>query len=55
MSNRKIKTGKIIMQSPLTGIVYRVTKWRELGDSKVVALEKEPLPDSCQWDDIEEL
>lgn len=40
-----IETGERIMESPLTGNTYRVTKWVDKGDGKVVALEKELVDD----------
>ena len=41
-----IETGEKIMQSPLTGNTYKVTKWVDKGDGKFVALEKELVEDS---------
>lgn len=35
--------GDRVMESPATGEKYRVTKWVDLGDGKVTALEKEPI------------
>jgi hypothetical protein len=55
MPDQQIETGTRVLQSPTTGIVYRVTKWIDKGDGKYVAVEKEPLPDELQYDDIIEL
>lgn len=43
-----IETGERIMTSPVTDTVYRVTKWVDKGDGRVVALEKEALDDGEQ-------
>lgn len=44
-----VQTGERIMRSPTTGIWYRVTKWRDLGDGKVQAIVKEKLdPDEVE-------
>jgi len=40
-----IETGERISRSPMTGTWYKVTKWVDLGDGKLKALEKEELPD----------
>lgn len=41
----EIETGERFMTSPLTGETYRVTKWVEDGDGRMVALHKEPADD----------
>jgi len=40
-----IETGEKILESPLTGNTYRVTKWVDQGDGKFVAIEKELIDD----------
>lgn len=55
MPDQQIETGTRVLQSPTTGIVYRVTKWIDKGSGKYVAVEKEPLPDELQFDRIEKL
>jgi hypothetical protein len=42
----EIETGEKICRSELTSTVYRVTRWVELGDGKIVALHKEPAKQS---------
>jgi hypothetical protein len=37
----EVESGERIVESPLTGTTYRVTKWVEKGDGRIVALEKE--------------
>lgn len=41
--NGTIETGERYARSPMTGNFYRVTKWRDLGDGKIKALEKEEI------------
>ena len=38
----KIKTSKkgILMKSPYSNKTYRVFKWKDLGDGKIIALKK---------------
>ena len=36
----------IIAKSPVTGEWYRVTRWEDVGDGKVRALEKETIDES---------
>ena len=55
MPDQQIESGTRVLQSPTTGIVYRVTKWIDKGDGKYVAVEKEPLPEELQFDEIIEL
>jgi hypothetical protein len=43
--NDQIETGEIHKQSPITGDLYRVTKWVDKGDGRIVALEKELVDD----------
>ncbi len=40
---RKLKTSKkgLICKSDLTGNLYRVTKWYDLGNGKIEAIHKE--------------
>lgn len=45
MTSGEIQTGKRIMSSPLTGQLYLVTRWEDLGDGKFKSLEKEKLRD----------
>ena len=40
----KIETGERILESEITGNVYRVTKWVPHPDNQFTALEKEELP-----------
>lgn len=40
-----IETGEKILQSPLTGKEYRVTKWVDQGDGQFIAIEKELTAD----------
>lgn len=40
-----IEFGERIAESPVTGERYRVTAWKDKGDGKMVAFEKEPLED----------
>lgn len=40
-----IETGERIMESPITGNRYRVTKWVDKGEGKAVAIEKELVED----------
>lgn len=54
-TGERIETGKRVLQSSKTGTVYLVTKWISKGEGKYVAIEKEPLPDELQFDDIEVL
>jgi len=54
-TGERIETGKRVMQSSKTGTVYLVTKWVSKGEGKYVAIEKEPLPDELQFDNIEAL
>ncbi len=53
-----VETGEKIMQSPMTDTLYRVTRWVEKGDDRVVAIDKEPLEcgyceseDAVEWSD----
>jgi len=39
---RRSKKGKIFT-SPVSGRKYRVFKWKEFGDGKIVALQKEEI------------
>ena len=39
----QVETGEIIRESPITGEQFRVTRWVDKGDGRIVALEKEPL------------
>lgn len=39
----EVHTGERIMRSPLTGTWYQVTKWRDKGDGKAQAIEKEEI------------
>lgn len=39
----QIREGEIVRESPITGETYRVTKWVDKGDDRIVALEKEKL------------
>jgi len=41
-----VETGERIMESPVTDTTYRVTKWVDKGDGRVVALEKEAIDES---------
>lgn len=41
----EIETGERIACSELTGRRYRVTKWVDLGDGKIVSLHKELIDD----------
>jgi hypothetical protein len=43
--------GERVMQSAVTDEAYRVTKWIDLGDGKVTAIEKEPVEEVAQTDD----
>lgn len=36
-----ICTGEMITESPMTGNIYQVTRWVDLGDGNIQALEKE--------------
>lgn len=47
---RNIKTGEIVKTCPVTGDEYRVTRWEERTDGRVVALEKERL-ESEEYDE----
>jgi hypothetical protein len=38
-----IEEGERIMESPITGEKYRVTKWVDKGEDKCIAIEKELL------------
>jgi hypothetical protein len=40
-----VKRGIRLKQSAVTGETYVVRKWIDLGDGKVIALEKEPAED----------
>lgn len=51
----EVKTGDRIMKSPITNTWYRVTKWREKGEGKVQAIEKEEIPPEDVGDVIDEL
>jgi len=46
----KIRTSKkgIISTSPYSGKKYLVHKWKDLGDGKIMALEKEEINDECK-------
>jgi len=45
-SEEEIQTGERYAQSPLTGTLYRVTEWVEVGpDDKIVAISKEAVSD----------
>ena len=37
-----VERGMRLRQSPTTGEMYIVRKWIDLGDGKIIALEKEP-------------
>lgn len=39
----EIQTGERISHSEMTGKTYRVTKWVEKGEGKIVALQKEEV------------
>lgn len=39
----EIETGERFMESELTGETYRVTRWVERGEGKVISLQKEPV------------
>ena len=41
----EIEEDEKILESPMTGNVYRVTKWVDKGDGKFVAIEKELVDD----------
>lgn len=40
-----VETGEKILESPLTGNKYRVTKWVDQGDGQFIAIEKELVQD----------
>lgn len=40
-----IQTGEQLMQSPMTGTTYRVTRWIDAGDGNVIALSKQEVED----------
>ncbi len=44
-SPEDIETGEKILESPLTGNTYRVTKWVDQGDGKFISIEKELVED----------
>lgn len=48
----EIETGERVAKSELTGNYYLVTMWQDLGDGKLKALKKKPLPDD--WEPPEE-
>lgn len=50
-----VQTGERIMQSPLTETWYLVTKWRDKGEGKAQAIEKEEIPDDEVEDAIKEV
>jgi len=37
----EVKEGEIVKKSPITGDLYRVTRWVERGEGRVIALENE--------------
>lgn len=39
----EIETGERITESPLTGETYRVTRWVEPQEDRIIALQKEPV------------
>jgi hypothetical protein len=41
--NDDIQTGERYARSPMTGCYYRVTKWVDKGDGKLVCHEKEEV------------
>jgi predicted RNA-binding Zn-ribbon protein involved in translation (DUF1610 family) len=41
----QVEEGERIMESPITGETYRVTKWVEKNDGRAIALEKELVGD----------
>lgn len=43
--DEQVETGERVMQSPVTGTEYLVTKWVEKSDGRAIALEKEELDD----------
>lgn len=43
-----IQTGEKILESPITGNLYRVTKWVERGEGKFIALEKSTVIDTTE-------
>lgn len=38
-----LSTGEKIMESPVTGTTYRVTKWIDKGEGRCVAVQKEEI------------
>lgn len=45
---QQVVEGERLMESPITGDVYRVTRWIEAGDGRAIALEKEPVEEADQ-------
>jgi hypothetical protein len=41
----QVREGEVFKQSPITGTIYRVTKWVEKEGGGIVALEKTPVTD----------
>lgn len=41
----EVEDGERFARSPITGTVYRVTRWIEQDDGRIVALEKEAIDD----------
>jgi sugar lactone lactonase YvrE len=43
VDEERIEEGERFAQSPITGATYRVTRWVEVGDGRIVAIEKERI------------
>jgi hypothetical protein len=43
-----VEYGKRLKQSPVTGEMFVVRKWIDLGGGQIIALEKEPVEDGAE-------
>jgi len=41
----EVQQGEIIRESPITGQLYRVTRWVEKGEERIIAFQKEVIRD----------